>query len=73
MESRDRITVYIDTDGLVTVDIPKGVMPDRKAIRSVMAAINSERRQHHEPHQAGDYRDDRGHRGHWLGDSVTIP
>ena len=41
MESRDHITVYIDTDGLVTVEIPKGVMPDRKAIRSVIAAINA--------------------------------
>jgi hypothetical protein len=58
MESRDHITVYIDTEGLVTVDIPKGVIPDRNTLRSVMAAINSQGRYRHDPDQVGvDCRD----------------
>ncbi len=73
MESREHITIYIDPEGLVTIRMPKGVMPDRKAIRSIMAAINAERRYRHEPHQTGDYLDNRRHSVHWLGDSVTIP
>ncbi len=73
MESRDHITVYIDTEGLVTVDIPKGVIPDKKAIRSVMAAINSQRRYRHDPDQMGVDRRDRAAGDRIAGSVVTIP
>ncbi len=73
MESRDHITVYIDTEGLVTVDIPKGVIPDKKAIRSVMAAINSQRRYRYDPDQMGVDRRDRAAGDRIAGSAVTIP
>lgn len=73
MESRDHITVYIDTDGLVTIRMPKGVMPDQKAIRSIMAAINAERRYHHEPDQMGASRRDRAAGDRVAGSAVSVP
>lgn len=73
MESRDHITVYIDTEGLVTVEIPKGVMPDRKAIRSVMSAINAERRYRHDPYQMGVNHRDRAAGDRIAGSVITIP
>lgn len=74
MESRDHITVYIDTEGLVTVDIPKGVIPDKKAIRSVMAAINSQRRyRHYDPDQMGVDRRDRAAGDRIAGSVVPVP
>ena len=73
MESRDHITVYIDPEGLVTIRLPKGVMPDSKAIRSVMAAINAERRYHREPYQVGvDYRD-RAAGDYIAGSPIPVP
>lgn len=73
MESRNHITVYIDTDGLVTIRMPKGVMPDQKAIRSVMAAINAERRYHYEPYQVGANRRDRAAGDRIAGSVITVP
>ena len=73
MESRDHITIYIDTDGLVTVDIPKGVIPDRKTLRSVMAAINSQRRYRHDPDQMGVDRRDRAAGDRIAGSAVPVP
>lgn len=73
MESRDHITVYIDTDGLVTVEIPKGVMPDRKAIRAIVAAINAERRYRHDPDQVGVNHRDRAAGDRIAGSAVTFP
>lgn len=73
MESRDHITVYI-ADGMVTVQIPmKGVIPDRKTLRSVMAAINSQRRYRHDPDQMGVDRRDRAAGDRIAGSVVTIP
>lgn len=46
------ITVYIDLDGLVTVRMPKGVMPDKRTLKSVMSAIQAERRYHHDPFES---------------------
>ncbi len=73
MESRDHITVYIDPEGLVTIRLPKGVMPDQKAIRSIMAAINAERRYHHDPDQVGVDRRDRAAGDRIAGSVITIP
>ena len=73
MESRDHITVYIDTDGLVTIRMPKGVMPDQQAVRSIMAAINAERRYRHVPDQVGVNRRDRAAGDRIAGSAVTIP
>lgn len=73
MESRDHITVYIDTDGLVTIRMPKGVMPDRKAIRAIMAAINAERRYRHAPDQVGVNRRDRAAGDRIAGSAVPVP
>lgn len=73
MESRDHITVYIDTDGLVTIRMPKGVMPDRKTLRSVMAAINAERRYRHVPDQVGVNRRDRTAGDRVAGSAVSVP
>ena len=73
MESRDHITVYIDPEGLVTIRMPKGVMPDRKAIRSVMAAINAERRYRHVPDQVGVNRRDRSAGDRIAGSPIPVP
>jgi hypothetical protein len=73
MESRDHITVYIDPEGLVTIRLPKGVMPDRKAVRSIMAAINAERRYHHDPYQVGVDRRDRAAGDRVAGSIVPVP
>lgn len=73
MESRDHITVYI-ADGLVTVRIPKkGVIPDRKTLRSVMAAINSQRRYRHAPDQMGADLRDRAAGDRIAGSVITVP
>lgn len=73
MDSRDHITVYIDPEGLVTIRLPKGVMPDQKAIRSVMAAINAERRYRHVPDQMGANRRDRAAGDRVAGSAVSVP
>lgn len=74
MESRDHLTVYI-ADGLVTIRIPKkGVIPDRKTLRSVMAAINSQRRyRHDDPDQMGVDRRDRAAGDRIAGSAVPVP
>lgn len=73
MESRDHITVYIDPEGLVTIRLPKGVIPDQKSIRSVMAAINSQRRYRHEPDKVGVDHRDRTAGDHIAGSVITVP
>ena len=74
MESRDHITVYIDPEGLVTVRMPIGVMPDRKTLCSVMAAINSQRRyRHHDPVEMGVDCRDRAAGNRIAGSAVPVP
>ena len=72
-KSHNHITVYIDTDGLVTVRMPKGVMPNREAIRSVMAAINAERRYHHDPDEMGLHCRDRAAGDRIAGSPIPVP
>lgn len=72
-KSRDRITIYIDTDGLVTVRMPLGVMPDRETIRSVVAAINAERRYHNDCDEMGSGRCHRGADDYSFGDTGSVP
>lgn len=34
------ITVYVNADGLITVRLPKGVIPDRATLEQVAGIIN---------------------------------